>query len=125
MLSCDRVDPRCGQRIGQPPGLDEGPALAHVVEQGDARQLPHEQPKIERADVHEQALQDVGMPAQMRPAHAPRFEQMGEGALDPFAAVPEQALPAGPRIRRRLAYTASRAAALPRQLRRPRSGSEM
>ena len=33
----------------------------------DARQLPHEQPQIEAADVHEQPFQDVEMPAQATP----------------------------------------------------------
>ena len=64
-----------------------------------ARQLPHEQPKVEPADVHEvheQALQDVGMPAQMHPAQPPGLVQMRVGAFELFAPLPWQALPARP-----------------------------
>ena len=42
----------------------------------DARQLPHEQPEIEPAHLHEQTFEDIGMAAQMHPAHAPGFVQM-------------------------------------------------
>ena len=59
------------------------------------RQLPHEQPEIEAADMHEHTLQDVGMPAQMHPAHAPDFVEMRIGAFEPFTALAQQPLPAG------------------------------
>ena len=52
-------------------------------------QLPHEQPQIEAADVHEQPFQDVGMPAQMHAAHAAGVIEMGVGPFQPFAPLPQ------------------------------------
>ena len=50
--------------------VDEAPdthrrAVLEAPRRTDARQLPHEQPEIGAADVHEQSLQDVGMAAQV------------------------------------------------------------
>ena len=59
------------------------------------RQLPHEYPEIEAADMHEQALQDVGMPAQMRPAHPPGLVEMRVGPFEQLAPLPQQPLPPG------------------------------
>ena len=91
----------------------------------DARQLPHEQPEVGATDVHEQAFEDIGMAAQMHPAHAPGLVEMRVGPFHPFAALPQQALstitPNPPPVG---AYTAFLAAALPFHLRRPRSGSD-
>ena len=69
----------------------------------DARQLPHQQPEIEAADVHEQPLQDVVVSAQMHPPHPPGLVEMRVGALEPLPALPQQPVPRAPRIRRRLA----------------------
>ena len=143
MLKCDDGAIRPSQRIWElrgprwpytPP--DRAEAAHHDGEtrrrapleapwRADARQLPHEQPEIGATDVHEQALQDVGMATQMHPTHPPGFVEMRVGTFQQLASLPQQLLPAGdPRIRRRLVYTACWAAARPFQLRRPRSGSE-
>ena len=61
----------------------------------NARQLPHEQPEIEPAGVHEHALQDVGMSAQVHASHAPGVVEMRIGAFEPFTALAQQPLPAG------------------------------
>ena len=59
------------------------------------RQLPHQQPEIEATDVHEQPLQDVVVSAQMHPPHPSGFEQMREGAFEPFPTLPQQPVAAG------------------------------
>ena len=41
----------------------EAPRRAHPG------QVPHEQPQVDAADLHEPPFQDVGMPAQMHAAH--------------------------------------------------------
>jgi len=40
-----------------------GGAALEAPRRADARQLPQKQPEIEATDVHEKALQDVGMSA--------------------------------------------------------------
>ena len=47
------------------------------------------------ASVRRKPLEDVGVAAQIHPAHAPGLVEMGIGALQPFAALPQQASPAG------------------------------
>ena len=85
--------------------------------------LPYERPEIQAADLQEQAIEDVPVSAQVHPAQPPGGVEMRVGTFKPFGAPPPQPLPArAPRIRRRLAYTESRAACLPHQLRRPRAG---
>ena len=72
-------------------------AALEVPRCANARQLPHEQPEIEPAGVHEHALQDVGMSAQVHSAHTAGFAEMRIGPFKPFkpfAALPQQALPA-------------------------------
>ena len=67
----------------------EAPRGAH------ARQLAHEQPEIKPAGVHEHALQDVGMAAQVHAAQSSGFVEVRIGAFEPFAALPQQPSPAG------------------------------
>ena len=67
-------------------------AALEAPRRADARQVPHEQPEIDAADLDEQPFQDVGMPAQMDAA--------GLGAR---WAVPA-ARGRSNRLRRRLAY---------------------
>ena len=69
-------------------------AALEATRRTDARQLPHEQPQIEAADVHEQPFQDVGMPAQMHAAHAAGVIEMGVGPC------PSSAVGRGPAPRR-------------------------
>ena len=59
-------------------------AALEATRRADARQLPHEQPEIEAADLHEHALQDVGMPAQMHAAHPSGLIEMRVGTFQPL-----------------------------------------
>ena len=65
-----------------------GRAALEAPRRTDARQLPHEQPQIEAADVYEQPFQDVGMPAQMHAAHAAGLIEMSVGPFQQFAPLP-------------------------------------
>ena len=60
-----------------------------------ARQLSHEEAEVETARVHQKALEDVGVAPQVQPAHAPGFIEMGVGALQALAPLPQQALAPG------------------------------
>ena len=81
-----------GGRSARPEGRSRGPGGS--ARRTDARQLPHEQPQIEAADVHEQPFQDVGMSAQMHAAHAAGVIEMGVGPFQQFAPLPQQPFPA-------------------------------
>ena len=59
-----------------------------------SRQVPHEQPQVDAADLHEQPFQDVGMPAQMDAAHPAGLVEMRVGPFQPFAPLPQQPFPA-------------------------------
>ena len=61
----------------------------------DAGQFAHEQTQIRPADLHEQSLEHVGMAAQMHAPQSSRFVEMGVGTFEPFAALTQQAPPAG------------------------------
>ena len=60
-----------------------------------AEPAPHQEPQVEPGRVHQHPLADVLVPAQVRPAHAARGEQVGEGALQLLAPRPQQALAPG------------------------------
>ena len=55
---------RSGGRSAPPPAPPRGPGDSAAC---PARQVPHEQPEIDAADLDEQPFQDVGMPADARP----------------------------------------------------------
>ena len=94
---------RPGARYGAPEAAAQGDqgtehghrAAVEAPRRADARQLPHEQPEIEAADMHEHTLQDVGLPAQMRAAHPPGRVEMRVGTFEPLAPLPQQPLPTG------------------------------
>ena len=79
------------------------------------RSKPRFKPRVDP-----EALTDVGVPPQARPSQTARLVETGVGSLEAFAALANRRRPRGRRMRRRLAYTASRAACLPRQRRRLR-----
>ena len=66
----------------------EAPRRAH------ARQVPHEQPEIDAADLDEQPFQDVGMAAQMDAAHPAGLVEMRVGPFQELAPLPQQPFPA-------------------------------
>ena len=68
----------------------------------DADQVAHDEPEIEAARMNQDALQDVGVPTQMRAAQRAGFIQMGVRALKIFAAAPQEPLSPSPTNARRL-----------------------
>ena len=70
-------------------------AALEAARRPDPRHLAHEEAQIEAAGPHQKALRDVGMPSQIHPTHAPRLVEMGVRALQPFAALSQQAFPSG------------------------------
>ena len=77
-------------------GRDEG--ADGTVEAGrrrDARHLAHEEAPIEAAGLHQKALPDVGMPSQIHAVDARGIVETGVRALQPTAALTEQALFSG------------------------------
>ena len=59
----------------------------------EAEQGAHQQPEIEARDVDQVALVDIRPSAQPRPPHAAAIEDVGERALDLFAAQPHRGAP--------------------------------
>src|SRR5580704_6645926 len=53
-------------------------------------QVAHDEPKIEAARMNQQALEDIGVAAQMRAAHPPGVVEMCEGAFAPLASLTHQ-----------------------------------
>ena len=117
------VDNACPQGDDECP--DRRPAPLEAARRADADQCPHEEAQVEGACLDEQAFEDVRMPAHMRPPLAAGFVEMRVRPFEMFAPPPLQSQPRAPRMRRRLAYTASRATVFFFQLRRPRFGSAM
>ena len=64
---------------------DRRPAPLEATRRAHAAQRSHEQAQVEGARVDEQSFEDVGVPAQMRPPHAPGLVEMGVGAFEAFA----------------------------------------
>ena len=83
--------PEAAEGVDQ--GVDECPGAAReAARRPDARQPAHEQAQIQTADLHEEALEDVGVTPQMHAAQSPGLVEMSVGA---FGALPEQAQPTG------------------------------
>lgn len=86
--------PAAAQDVFQ--GVKKGSSAAlEAPRRADARQAANEQAEIEAADVHQEALPDVGVSPQMYPAHAPGLVEMGVGSFEPLAALAQQPPPAG------------------------------
>src|SRR5687767_12239647 len=71
---------------------DEGeecrqPSL-QAARRADAGEGPHQEAEIEATDVHEQTLQDVGVPPQMCASHPTGFIEMRIRPLQPLASAP-------------------------------------
>ena len=54
-------------------------------------QMTHDEPEIEATRMNQEALQDVGVAAQMGAPHPARVVEMRKRAFDPFAALAHQA----------------------------------
>ena len=65
-------------------------AALEAPRRADARQVRHEQPEIDAADLDEQPLQNVGMPAQMDAAHPAGLIEMRVGPFQQLAPLPQQ-----------------------------------
>ena len=83
MLVAPEVDHAC--RHGDDERPDRRPAPLEATRRAHADQRSHEQAHVEGARVDEQSFEDVGVPAQMRPPHAPGLVEMGVGAFEAFA----------------------------------------
>ena len=68
----------------------QAPRRAHA----EAR--PHQQAQVEPADVHQEPLEDVLMPAQVRPPHRPGLKRVREGPFEQLPTRPEQCLATAP-----------------------------
>ena len=71
-------------------GQDRVEPPLQPTRRADADQLPHQQSEIETADVNQQSLQNVRVPAEVHAAHPARFVEMREGPLQALAAKPQQ-----------------------------------
>src|SRR5687768_4657685 len=69
-------------------------AALQTPRRADAEQLSHQQTQIERADVDQEALEDVVVTAQMHASHPAGFVQMRARALQPFPTQAQQAFAA-------------------------------
>jgi len=104
---------------------NEGNSTAlEAARRADTDHRAHEQPEIEGAGMDQQSFSNVRVPAEMHAAHPAGFIEMGKRSFQALPAEPRPRRRRAPRIRRRLRYTASRAAGFFFQFRRPRSGSE-
>ena len=88
-----------------------------------ATDLPHQQTEIVSGYVGNQTFEDVLVFAQVDAAHSSGVIVMCEASFDSFGPRHRSNALRFPLIRRRFAYTASRASCLPFHLRRPLSGS--
>ena len=98
-----KLTSRSGRRY-QAPAAAESPdqggkespgAALEAARRPDARQFAHKEAQIRGTDVDEQALEHVGVSAQMHAAQSPGFVEVGVGTLEPFTPLAQQALPAG------------------------------
>lgn len=74
-----------------------------TARRANARQSPHEEAEIEAGDMHQEALEHVGRPAQIHAAQSPGFVEMGIGLSRGSPRCRGRRRPGAPRIRRRLA----------------------
>ena len=80
----------CGQEH-QKCGDDSCRAILQSARRAAAEQVAHNEPEVEAPGMNQQALEDIGVAAQMRAAHPTGVVQMREGAFDPLAPLPHQA----------------------------------
>src|SRR5271155_3927905 len=72
-------------------GYDGCRAILQPARRATTNQVAQDEPKIEAAGMNQQALEDIGVAAQMRAAHPTGVVEMCEGAFDPLASLTHQA----------------------------------
>ena len=88
-LQARQEPPEAAQCGGQ--GVDAGAGAAlEAARRADTGQAPHQEAEIQTADAHHEALDDVGMAAQIHPAQPPGFVEMRVGAFEAFAATAQR-----------------------------------
>ena len=70
---------------------NSGHAALQPARRADPDQMTHDEPEIEATRMNQEALQDVGVAAQMGAPHPARVVEMRKRAFDPFAALAHQA----------------------------------
>src|SRR5215204_5894800 len=86
------IDHLCSQRHNEGDECHQ-PSL-QAARRADADERPHQESEIEATDVHEQTLQDVRVPPQMRASHRTGFVEMRVWALQSLASATLQRQPA-------------------------------
>jgi hypothetical protein len=66
-------------------------AILQPARRAAADQVAHDEPEIEAPRMNQQALEDIGVAAQMRATHPTGVVEMREGAFDPLAPLTHQA----------------------------------
>src|SRR5271155_4370734 len=124
-MPCERSRPAAsvGAQEHQKRGHEGRQAILQPARRADTDQVAHEQSEIEAPGMNQQALEDIGVAAQIRAAHRTGVVKMGEGAFDPLAPLTHQATAARAPNPAPMAYTGVWAAGSLDQSRRPRSGS--
>src|ERR1019366_5324862 len=80
-----------GAQEHQKRGHDGRPAILQPARRADAEQVAHDKPEIKAPRMNQQALEDIGVAAQMRAAHPTGVVEMREGAFEPLAPLTHQA----------------------------------
>src|ERR1700738_3046491 len=81
-----------GERPGAPKAGDDGRrVILQPARRAAADQVTHDEPEIEAPRMNQQALEDIGVAAQMRAAHPTSVVEMREGAFDQLAPLTHQA----------------------------------
>src|ERR1700685_1619421 len=88
----DRDQPALGSaQEHQERGYDGCRAILQPARRAATNQVAHDEPEIEAARMNQQALEDIGVAAQMRAAHPTGVVEMREGAFDSLAPLTHQA----------------------------------
>ena len=88
----NRNEPAAGSADERGKRGDNGrQAILQPARRAAADQAAHDEPKIEAARMNQQALEDIGVTAQMRAAHPPGVVEMCEGAFDSLTSLTHQA----------------------------------
>ena len=72
-------------------GHDGRRAILQPARRAAADQVAQDEPEIEAPRMNQQALEDIGVAAQMGAAHPTGVVEMREGAFDPLAPLTQQA----------------------------------